>query len=193
MYRLLLLFAIFIYSNGHFCEKKTPSWKLKQRPHWKFHDDNKSSNLPRNYFSEISQKYMDFEESLLNYCKSNGNIGVTEVYGSDKYILKYDIPEYEHSNITVNIFNRLLSINAEKKDKDGKNQVFQNVRLLPDILDFEAANWNFESKLLKIFIPYKIELGINLLKDCGTLNRNIINVPIMGDDYSKNIIFRSAV
>lgn len=70
--------------------------------------------------------------------------------------------------------------------------MFKDVRLLPDILNLEEAKWSFESKLLKIFIPYKIAFGTNTVKDCGTLNRNIINVPVMADDTSKKIVFRSA-
>lgn len=192
MFRLLLIFAIISLSNGHLCQKKTPSWRIKNQPHWKYRNVDRSRNLPENDLSNIGQKLIDLEESLQSYCKNNGNHSVTEVYGSDNYILKYDIPEYEHSNITITIYARLLEVNAEKLDKDGKKEVFKDMRLLPDILNLEEAKWNFESKLLKIFIPYKILFVTNTDKDCGTLNRNIINVPVMADDASKKIVFRSA-
>lgn len=194
MYRLLLIFAIISLSNGHLCQKKTPSWKIKNQPHWKYRNVDRSRNLPENDLSNIGQKLIDLEESLQSYCKNNGNNNnsVTEVYGSNNYILKYGIPEYENSNITITIYARLLEVNAKKLDKNGKKEVFKDVRLLPDILNLEEAKWSFESKLLKIFIPYKIVFGTNTVRDCGTLNRNIIKVPVMADDISKKIVFRSA-
>ncbi|XP_045449591.1 uncharacterized protein LOC123658190 [Melitaea cinxia] len=183
---LVLLFAIIGLSGvnscdhnpsrGYSCAKKKPTWR-KSKHHWR-HKRPRDEN-PDEVF-DIAQKYIDFGVLLQNKCLKNGNNLVYEVYDYEKYTLKYNISEYKNANVSVKISNRLINVNVKNEDENRK--ALKDVRLLPDILNFEEANWIIESDLLEIIIPYKIVFGQNIIKDCGNLNRNIIDVPLLKYD-----------
>ncbi|CAH2102091.1 unnamed protein product [Euphydryas editha] len=194
---LLLLFAIFCFSGVNSCANNEPSrgypcakikktWRQPHGHHWRDHKHHHKN--PDSVF-EIVQKHIDLEAALQDQCLKNGNNLVYEVYDFEKYVLKYNISEYKNSNISVKIFNRLINIDAKKTDEGGKTQVFQDVKLLPDILNYENANWFFENELLQINIPYKITFGNNIVKECGSLNRNVIDVPTLNYDIDLRIAF----
>lgn len=163
-------------SRGYPCAKKKPTWR-KPKHHWrqKHHRDENPDEV-----FDIAQKHIDFEVRLQDECLKTKNYIVYEVYDYEKYTLKYNVSEYKIANVSVKISNRLISVNV--KSEDDNRKTLKDVRLLPDILNFEEASWIIDSDLLQIIIPYKIVFGQNIIKDCGNLNRNIIDVPLLNYD-----------
>lgn len=183
---LVLLFAIIGLSGvnscshnpsrGYPCAKKKPTWR-KPKHHWR-HKYPRDEN-PDEVF-DIAQKHIDFEVRLQDECLKNRNNIVYEVYDYEKYTLKYNVSEYKIANVSVKISNRLINVNVKSEDENRKS--LKDVRLLPDILNFEEASWIIDSGLLHTIIPYKIVFGQNIIKDCGNLNRNNIDVPLLNYD-----------
>ncbi|CAG4953762.1 unnamed protein product [Colias eurytheme] len=169
MYRLISLAVLLTTVNGHWGpdSSEEASWE---------HHDHKPGGCSHHHdadfhFDVIGEEAIEGDESYQDYCKTSSNIA-QEMYGQDGYILKYRLPGFDEKMITVRLKHRAVFVKAVKS-----TEVFEDVKLLSDILKVENAKWYLDGDFLVVSVPYKIVMGIETAVPCGNnINREIQNV-----------------
>lgn len=187
MLRLFLIFAILTLAEPCFLRHRHRCHSFHHHHHR--HKSNTVNNLdqettkstlnvqetPGTELQAIQNVLMLLEEKLQKYCKKS--VIPKELYGEDGYHLKYKLPEDVDLKVSVQIKNKLLHTLVTKKT-DGNVTIIDHVKLLPDIVKPEDANWTLHATdVLKIIIPYKVALGKEFVQGCGAVNEDVIDVP----------------
>nr|XP_034831810.1 uncharacterized protein LOC117988737 [Maniola hyperantus] len=129
-----------------------------------------------NMMEPIEQVVIEQEERLVQYCRENSPAKIGQIYTTNNYYLIYDLIEARNSRITVRIKHIFLHITATEK-YDDQEIIFQDVKVLPDMLNTDAAQWTYKNEeTLIIKIPYRVPLG-TLSKSCPVVNKYAIDVP----------------
>ncbi|XP_045770910.1 uncharacterized protein LOC123871255 [Maniola jurtina] len=117
------------------------------------------------------------EERFVQFCQENAPAMIGEMYRIDNYYLVYDLIEARDSKITVRIKHKFLHITATEK-YGNQEIIFQDVKVLPDMVNTDAAQWTFKNgETLIIKIPYRVPIGKHDTKSCPVVNKNVIDVP----------------
>ncbi|VVD04697.1 unnamed protein product [Leptidea sinapis] len=125
-----------------------------------------------NSFESISSALIEFDELLEKHCKDNRNV-VTEVYGEEFYILKYNLPGFMIDDIKMQVKHRVIYTTADRANM----KPFRDIRILPDIVYIDAAEWNLEGGTLKFIAPYKVPVQTDNIKTCERINKDVKVIP----------------
>ncbi|CAH2266782.1 uncharacterized protein LOC120632117 [Pararge aegeria] len=169
MYRLLVLCAILNLAE--------PTW-IKRHCHNKIHRNKICPETPNleTLLQIIEREFIEHGEKFQNFCTNTTPHLAREMYGTDNYYLTYSLPA-EDTKVTVQIKHKFIHTTVAKKN--GNNEkIFEDVAILPDMVKPEDAVYVIQNKdLLKITIPYKVPFGKEVARDCGVINKNVIDVP----------------
>ena len=135
-------------------------------------DKHKSPSI-RDTINRIKRKYSTAKSTLKKFCKENTQIAPKILYGTDAYIIKYSLPNLENLNITIKAVNGLVVTEVEEQ---GDFKGFQDVRILPEILDLQKGFWTIEQSNLKILLPYKVTLATEFNTVCEP-DDSEVNIP----------------
>ncbi|CAK1546615.1 unnamed protein product [Leptosia nina] len=206
MYRCLLLLVCCSVVNGHWCHGDKPCpWRhgphdFRHGPHRHLpgffgpphHGPHGPHRHPPfgpppgqqgrrwdqgsgNDFESLANQFIAEDEAYLNYCNGNRN-SVREVYGDDSYMLIYSVPGLKGGNVKVQIKHKLINVVANAGGTD-----FDDIRILPSIVDSAEARWYLDGGTIKVLLPYKIRINMEMPKRCETIDRNVINVQELPD------------
>lgn len=111
--------------------------------------------------------------SIRKFCEQNAGVTPTIQYGEEAYIIKYQLPTMNNLTISVKAANSLLMTEVKEQ---GDFKGFQDVRVLPEILNLQNGSWFIEQSNLKIMLPYKVPLNTEFTAVCET-DSNEVNIP----------------
>lgn len=162
MYRVLLLLfllsAVECCGHSRFCRHNR---RFGSKFHHHFHRHGVDRSI-----KDIAYKLQRLDAAFYNICQQNEN-RTTETYGMD-YILKYSLPEYVNPNITIKTNYRVIYTTVE-----AEGMTFNDIRILPNILNLDKAGWVFGDGELKVVIPYAIKIGEENEVKCDSVDTSI--------------------
>ncbi|XP_038220886.1 uncharacterized protein LOC119838830 [Zerene cesonia] len=174
MYRVIAFAVLLTVVNCHWCHGGPgPCW---HHPPHRFHHHHHGHpwhhrHGPDFKFDMIADKVIESDEAYQEYCKTHSNIA-QEMFGPDGYTLKYKLPGFDERSMSVQIKHRVVFVKAAKS-----TEVFQDVKVLSDILKMDDAKWYHEDDFLVVTVPYKIAIGVETTGPCGeNINREVQNV-----------------
>lgn len=130
---------------------------------------------PTGSIVEVIESFNNADRAIKNLCAATSKIQPFITYQNDGgCILKYPVSSTD-VNVDVQITNTVLKTSVTNKN-DGQ-EVFTDVRVLPDILNFSEASWWLLNGNLNILIPYNVPRNSEFRASCGVVNNNVINVP----------------
>ncbi|XP_023941640.2 uncharacterized protein LOC112048370 [Bicyclus anynana] len=146
--------------------------RIRYRPPYR----SRGRRPPRMYrereLNTIENVFVEQRDKLEKFC-AKATKAPTEMYGTDYYYLSYSIPE--KTTATVKITKNFLHTMVLKDFK----KIIEDVKILPDIVKIEDAVYTIDSQMLKITIPYRVPIGTAFHSNCGVVNKDVINVPLV--------------
>ncbi|CAH2102038.1 unnamed protein product [Euphydryas editha] len=175
MYRSLLTCLILCLVHittgyGHFHHRHDHHFGRHNHHHFGHHNHYQPSA------TEIVQSFVEAEGALKNLCTTTSKIQPSINYGDDACVIKYTLTTTD-VNFDIKIINKVLMTSVTKKNNNNDYEV-NDVRVLPDILNFNQASGEFSKNNLKIVIPYNVPFNTDLPADCGVVNNNVITVTV---------------
>lgn len=144
-------------------------------------------STPTGSTAEVIESFNNADRAIKNLCAATSKVQPFITYQDDGCILKYPVSSTD-VNVDIQITDTVLKTSVTNKN-DGQ-EVFTDVRVLPDILNFSEASWWLLNGNLIILIPYKVPLNSEFRASCGIVNSNVISVPLVAAlkfEYRSNL------
>ncbi|KPI95184.1 PREDICTED: uncharacterized protein LOC106124746 [Papilio xuthus] len=170
MYRsVFLLFIIYSVTESHHCHGDHDcivNFRLNRNNNRKF----------EKLFDKVSRNVIAADREVHHGCGATTTNPIHEVIGSDFYVLKYTLPEFTGANFTIRIKHRVIYFNAYKSN----GLSFRDVRILPQIIRTQSAQWFMENGIVNVMFNYKSPLTTVTAKLCVEyVDEVILTVPMM--------------
>ncbi|CAF4861781.1 unnamed protein product [Pieris macdunnoughi] len=167
MYRAVLLAFLCTAVSSHWCAGDKPCpWKHR---HHHFHHDHGHWRHFGNHFEHLANQVIDSEEGYNNHCNAVSN-NVQEMYTNDAYVLIYS-PGFVSTEITLQVKHRMINAII-----NGNGEEFNDIRILPDILNAAQAGWCYDGQNVKVVIPYRINFNVVTPATCININKETITI-----------------
>ncbi|XP_068626548.1 uncharacterized protein [Battus philenor] len=167
MYRYIFLLILVIVAECHdschkdrACKKAHRANRLAERHYEKV-------------FDKVARGIIAAEREVLHGCNEGSSIQVHEIYGSDSYVLKYNVIT-DSDDISIKIKHRVIYLSVAKVNEIS----YRDIKILPQIVNTQDAQWFVDNGELNIMFSYKIPLGKDTPKSCGEyVIETVITVP----------------
>ncbi|CAG4953777.1 unnamed protein product [Colias eurytheme] len=108
----------------------------------------------RNFWTQLRNDMLNLESSLQDITRQVSlNIPVEKIEGNT-YQLKINLPDFEESEVSVEMGKRMLQIEAHKMLDKGSIKHYIYIKTLPSNVE-DSGTWEFENKVLTVSIPLK--------------------------------------
>ncbi|XP_050345828.1 hydrogenase maturation factor HypB-like [Nymphalis io] len=141
------------------------------------HPQEESNSEEIEKFIEVVNKYVEADTSFKNFCYNYSQVSPLITYGRNACVFKYLLPGNGVFKVEVRIMKQILGVSVMALTGDSKTNLFKDMRVLPDILNINQADWSVSKRHLKITIPYKVPLMTEFSAECDIFNNDIIIVP----------------
>ncbi|KAJ0170652.1 hypothetical protein K1T71_014023 [Dendrolimus kikuchii] len=175
MYRCFALLFFVSYaaaSCGHRHHNYKP-WNHKY--HGPHHDYGRHGHQYERKFNHIAQELADTDRRALENCYES----TVEQYDNDKYRLVVKLENYDVNSIVVKAKYRVVSIKAEK---NGTREEYNEIRVLPSIVNIKEGGWEYLDGMLKIRFSYRSDV-----KGCSTVNEEEVIIPMKEEYYNIDV------
>lgn len=125
----------------------------------------------RNLFDTNNYFTTPFGFEMETYNKSRFIPAVNVSETDAEFKLEFRVPGYSKEDLKINLEDKTLTISAEHKEQETKSddkyvrkefshKSFSRSFELPENIDFENLNANYENGILNVLIPKKVEVKI---------------------------------
>lgn len=172
MYRsVVLLFIIISVTESHHCHGDHDcivNFRLNRNNNRKF----------EKLFDKVSRNVILADREVHHGCGATTTNPIHELVGSDSYVLKYTLPEFTGATFNIRIKHRVIYFYAYK----ANGLSFRDVRILPQIVRTQDAQWFMEDGIVNVLFNYKSPIKTATAKLCREyVDEAILSVPMTAE------------
>lgn len=177
MCRVLLLLVFVTYAAAS-CGHSHHDYKPGHRHyHGRHHHYGRHGRHYDHKFDSIARDLIDADRKALKYCNDNNE----ETYDSDRYRLVNNLDSYDVKSIVVKAKYRVLQIKAEKLDT---REEYNEIRILPSIVDIGKGSWEYLDGMLNIRFAYREDT-----KSCSIASEDEVTIPMKEENFEIDVRF----